>query len=279
MDALSAILKSVRLETAVFREGAQPRMNNKRALIMYAVTEGRAQLRVDGGESAELKAGDLALIVHGHAHRLTQGKVIEGVFDASEELTRMMLGALPPVVKARIGGDEVGRSLLRSLQALVRDSKPGREAVLARFAESLVAEALRRVLEERTPGQAGWIAAFQDAETGKALAAMHADPAHRWTIAALAQKAGTSRSVLAERFRQNLGEAPIGYLAKLRLNLGAERLLRPGAAVADVAREVGYESEQAFNRAFKRAFGVPPARYRRQRYGSAYTHARNTEGR
>jgi transcriptional regulator GlxA family with amidase domain len=115
------------------------------------------------------------------------------------------------------------------------------------------------------------LAGARDSEVGKTLALMHRNPAHPWTIASLAKEAGLSRSVLAERFRHYLGEPPMAYLTRWRLQLGAQMLASTSYSVAQIASEVGYESEPAFNRAFKREFTVPPARFRTQ---SRSTHAK-----
>jgi transcriptional regulator GlxA family with amidase domain len=112
--------------------------------------------------------------------------------------------------------------------------------------------------------RSGWLAGVRDPEVGKAMALLHRKPAHPWTIAALANDVGTSRSVLAERFRRYLSETPIAYLTRWRLQLGAQMLKSTSSSVAQIAAEVGYESEPAFNRAFKRKFGLPPARFRNQ---------------
>ena len=112
--------------------------------------------------------------------------------------------------------------------------------------------------------QTGWLAGARDSEVGKTLALMHRNPAHPWTIASLAREAGVSRSVLAERFRHYLNEPPMAYLTRWRLQLGAQMLASTSYSVAQIASEVGYESEAAFNRAFKRAFETPPARFRGQ---------------
>ena len=112
--------------------------------------------------------------------------------------------------------------------------------------------------------QTGWLAGARDSEVGKTLALMHRNPAHPWTIASLAKEAGVSRSVLAERFRHYLNEPPMAYLTRWRLQLGAQMLASTSYSVAQIASEVGYESEAAFNRAFKREFETPPARFRGQ---------------
>ncbi len=110
--------------------------------------------------------------------------------------------------------------------------------------------------------QTGWLARARDPEVGSALALLHRHPSDPWTIADLAKRVGVSRSVLAERFRHFLGVPPMAYLTRWRLQLGAQLLRSTSRSVAQVALEVGYESEPAFNRAFKREFGTPPARFR-----------------
>src|SRR5262249_6618899 len=118
----------------------------------------------------------------------------------------------------------------------------------------------------------GWLAGSRDSEVGKTLALMHRNPSHPWTIASLAKEAGPSRSVLAARFRDYLNEPPMAYLTRWRLQLGAQMVRTTNHSVAQIASEVGYESEAAFNRAFKREFEVPPARFRTR------ARAKQTEG-
>lgn len=123
-------------------------------------------------------------------------------------------------------------------------------------------ETLRRYIAELPPSQTGWLAGARDEQVGKALTLLHRKPAHPWTIAKLAEEVGVSRSVLAERFKQYLDEPPMTYLMRWRLQLGAQKLSTTSWSAAQIAFEVGYESEAAFNRAFKREFGSPPARFR-----------------
>ena len=125
-------------------------------------------------------------------------------------------------------------------------------------------ETLRAYIAQLPEKQTGWLAGARDPEVGKALALMHQKPAHPWTIASLAKEAGLSRSVLAERFRHYLDQTPMAYLTRWRLQLGAQMLASTNYSVAQIAAEVGYESEAAFNRAFKREFESPPARFRSQ---------------
>jgi AraC-like DNA-binding protein len=143
--------------------------------------------------------------------------------------------------------------------------RAGRAAVLAKLSEALFIEALCRYMDELPPEQNGWLAAARDEIAGNALALLHREPARAWTLEALAQAAGTSRTVLAERFSHLLGEPPLAYLARWRLQLAARLLETTDHKVLRVALDVGYESEAAFNRAFKRQFGVPPGQYRRRR--------------
>jgi len=135
---------------------------------------------------------------------------------------------------------------------------------MAKLSEVLFVETLRTYIAQLPPEQTGWLAGARDEEVGKTLALMHKSPAHPWTIAALAKEAGLSRSVLAERFRYYLDMAPMAYLTRWRLQLGAQMLAATSYSVAQIAAEVGYESEAAFNRAFKREFEAPPARFRTQ---------------
>jgi transcriptional regulator GlxA family with amidase domain len=142
---------------------------------------------------------------------------------------------------------------------------PGSEAIVAKLSEVLFAETLRRYMAALPPQQTGWLAGARDPAVGRALAAMHARPQHDWSLASLAAEAGLSRSALTERFKHYLGVPPMAYIAQWRLHLGADALRTTSRGVAEIAGDVGYESEAAFNRAFKRAFGVPPARFRRSK--------------
>lgn len=112
--------------------------------------------------------------------------------------------------------------------------------------------------------QRGWPAGARDEITGRALALLHRDPARRWSVDQLARAAGTSRSTLVERFAEFLNEAPMTYLARWRLRLGARRLETTDQGIIEIAAAVGYESDAAFNRAFRREFGLPPGQYRRR---------------
>jgi AraC-like DNA-binding protein len=190
-----------------------------------------------------------------------------GYMECDREVCKTFLGGLPPVFKVNIRKDPAGQWLENSIKFSAGEAsanQAGSDAVLARLSEALFVETIRRYMAELPPQQTGWLAGARDPGVGAALANLHRAPERAWTIANLAQEVGVSRSVLAERFRQYLGEPPMTYLSRWRLQLGARMLTSTSYSVARISGEVGYESEPAFNRAFKRQFGSPPARFRRQ---------------
>jgi AraC-like DNA-binding protein len=147
----------------------------------------------------------------------------------------------------------------------VRESgsaRAGRDNILARMSELMFVEAIRRHIETLPTAQTGWLAGLRDPVVGQALAALHGEPAAAWTVESLARAVGVSRSVLAERFAEMVALPPMQYLALWRMQR-ASRLLLEGEPVAEVARAVGYESEAAFSRAFKKLVGEAPATWRR----------------
>lgn len=144
-----------------------------------------------------------------------------------------------------------------------RAARPGNAAMLGRLTELMFVEILREYMQRLPTGQSGWLAGVNDPYVGRALRLMHADPVRDWTVEELAREVAVSRSVLAQRFTELVGEAPMKYLAGWRMQL-AKQMMREGArSIQDVATRVGYDSEAAFNRAFKRATGSPPAAWRR----------------
>jgi AraC-like DNA-binding protein len=146
------------------------------------------------------------------------------------------------------------------------DAAPGGQNVLERLSELIFVEAIRRYIASLPPDQTGWLAGLRDSVVGEALRAIHAGPAEPWTVERLARSAGASRSVLAERFTEMVGQPPMQYLALWRMQL-ASRLLAAGGRVAAVAASAGYESEAAFSRAFKKVMGQSPAQWRRASAG------------
>jgi len=144
----------------------------------------------------------------------------------------------------------------------VEAATPGTQAILGRMMELLFVEVLRRHASRLPVGSKGLLAALADPVVGRALQLLHADPCRRWTADALAREAGSSRTVLGERFNMLLGRPPIEYLASWRIQLAADRLRHGKDSLARVAADVGYESEAAFSRAFKRVTGMTPGRWR-----------------
>ncbi len=151
---------------------------------------------------------------------------------------------------------------------------PGGRALLSKLAEALFVDTLRRYMAQLRKDDRSWLAAARDPAVGAALASMHRYPSRAWTVAGLAKGAGVSRTVFADRFVEALGQTPLAYLARWRLWLGATRLQTGDESVMEVALQVGYESEAAFDRAFKREFGLPPARYRKQKRAELLDHQR-----
>jgi len=144
-----------------------------------------------------------------------------------------------------------------------RAPRAGADAVLAKLAELLFVEAIRTYIETLPENQRGWFAGLRDAHVGRALTLMHAEPERAWTVDVLGREVGLSRSTLAERFALLIGEPPMQYLTRWRLALAARELKDNRDSILRIAERVGYESEAAFNRAFKREFGMPPATWRR----------------
>ena len=175
-----------------------------------------------------------------------------------------LINALPPLMHLRAG--ELGPWTTQLLDQAVsesREHRAGSDAVLERVSEFVFVDAARRYLDSLPEGSAGWLGALRDRHVGQAIGLLHERPAEPWTVEELGRQVGLSRSALHERFVELTGQAPMQYLANWRMQLGAGLLRRGQAKVAAIAQEVGYESEAAFARAFKRLMGAPPAAWRR----------------
>ena len=167
-----------------------------------------------------------------------------------------------PTVVPQGSGSWLGTTLKFTINE-ARSSRPGNTAVLGRLTELMFVEILREYMQQLPEDHGGWLAGLNDPHVGKALRLMHASPMRNWTVEELSREAAISRSALAERFTHLVGEAPMHYLANWRMQL-AKQLLREGThSIQEIATRVGYESEAAFNRAFKRSTGSPPATWRR----------------
>jgi len=270
----------------------------RHVIIFHLLVRGRAYLRLDGRERAALADGDIVTLPHGHAHLLGNGegaRVIDGAtalpgilgrglelvklggggepslfvcgFLSFEPLlSRAFLQALPPLFRVNISKDPSGEWLANSLRFAVQEAVAAREgasAMLAKLSEAVFVEAVRRYARTIPEAETGWLAAARDPSVGRVLYLFHQRPADPWTMPRLAKEVGVSRSVLADRFHHYLGQPPMAYLARWRLQLGARALTSDNRIVAEIASDVGYETEASFNRAFKRHFHVPPGRYRK----------------
>jgi AraC-like DNA-binding protein len=263
----------------------------------HHISSGRAYVRV-GEETTPLEAGDVVMMPHGDPHTMGNGvggKAIDGkaalpalmtgrihlatfggggeetglvcgYLACDAELIKPVLSSLPRVLRVSLRSDKSGEWFENTLRHAVEqatDSRPGGDVFLAHLAEALFADVLRRYLASLPDGRTGWLAGARDPAISRALGALHRSPTRAWTVESLAREAGISRSALTERFAKYLGVSPMSYLTDWRLELGAEALRTTSRSVQSIAIEVGYESEAAFNRAFKRRFDQPPARYRR----------------
>ncbi len=314
MDALSDVLKAVKLQGAFFFNGefsapwcfstarsadAAPKLapGAGHVIIFHFLTEGRAYARLPEGGREELCAGDIVIFPHGNQHFIGNGspekpvdsftafrrnlaeglkavryggggevtRFVCGFLACDRNLSEVFLSGLPAMLKVGVSqtpsGEWLKNSIRFSVDAAGNDQAGGR-LVLARLSEVLFVETLRGYINSLPAERTGWLAGARDPVIGKALAAMHKDPAHPWTIASLAKHAGLSRTSFADRFNHFIGDSPVAYLTQWRLKLGAEMLTSTEQSVAEIAAQVGYASEASFNRAFKRAYGKPPARFR-----------------
>ena len=262
-------------------------------LISYHILlSGRCFGGLIGEERVELAPGDAIVFPHGDAHVMSSGcgalpgpdfraeaphRIPEAVLlgEGASRPTSFICGylgcdlrpfnpllaALPRRMHMRgLSATWLG-GFTRQLTEESRLGRAGADTVITRLAELMFIEALRRYLEELPPGQTGWLAGLRDPFVGRALSLMHGEPARNWTIEDLARQVGLSRSVFAERFTELIGIPSMQYLARWRMQV-ASGLLGNGAAVATAAAEVGYDSEAAFSRAFKKLVGVPPSVWR-----------------
>jgi len=267
-------------------------------LVYHFLVEGSAIVRLNE-ELIELVPGDVVVLPHGDAHEMcsSQGvarklseamiaklktrdltamqtggggevaRFVCGFMVCDPLLCRPILQSLPAAFKVNLRTDRSGQWLETTLLHLVEEAaseNAGSEAVLAKLSEALFVDTLRRYLAGLPEQEVGWLAAARDPFIGKSLMLLHSRSPHPWTLAELAKEVGMSRSALVERFTRYLSEPPMAYLIRWRLKLAARALASTSRGVAAIAEDVGYESEAAFNRAFKREFGLPPARYRNE---------------
>jgi AraC-like DNA-binding protein len=213
-----------------------------------------------------LKRGDVATLAGGGEGAKT--RLVCGFLACDRRLAEPILLSLPRLLKVSPRNDGTAawvRSSILYSAAESASARPGSAAVLARLSEVLFAEALRHYIDQLPPGESGWLAGLRDRYVGRALSLLHERPAHPWTMEQLAATVGLSRSALGQRFKALIGLPPMQYLNRWRTSLAATQLRDSDASIIRVATDVGYQSEAAFNRAFKREFGLPPAAWRKRR--------------
>jgi AraC-like DNA-binding protein len=268
-------------------------------LWFHVVTSGRVSLDLGDGEPTTLDSGDLALVTHGGGHRLSSDPAAPapGILDLPREeiseryevlrhggggaLTRMMCGAvrfdhpaarnlvvlLPEIIYLdAVGTPEVVsmQGTLALIAAETKHMRPGGEAVITRLADVLIIQAIRWWIETDPSAQTGWLGALRDKHIGRALSLIHGDPARAWTVAALADELAMSRSAFAARFTELVGEPVMQYVTRWRMRVATNALQDERVTVAELANRLGYRSEAAFARAFKRVIGVPPGSIKRR---------------
>ena len=269
-------------------------------IIYHYVVEGAFRLRIDGdeGDGVTVGAGEIVLLPRNDLHLMGSDLSVEPVpgkqiirppangglysihHGGNGERTRMVCGflgcgraegnpviaSLPQVLKLNVeegAAAEWIRSTFHYAAEEVAAGRAGSETVLSKLSELLFVETVRRYAETLPEGQTGWLAGLRDRYVARALALLHRDFAREWTVDDLGQEVGLSRSALAERFTRIIGAAPMHYLTHWRMQVAAQKLRDTSASLAQVADLVGYESEAAFSRAFKKNFGTAPATWRR----------------
>jgi AraC-like DNA-binding protein len=249
---------------------------------------------VEGAARARLEPGDLALVPHGEGHRLLSepgtpparlpdlhheqvseryavlhyggggeaSSLICGVVRFDHPAASYLSAALPKLILLKAEG--AGRmdwlqNTLSFMAEEARELRPGGETVITRLADILVIQAIRSWIAQDPAAQGGWLGALRDRRIGRAIACLHREPERGWTVAALAQEAAMSRSAFAARFAELVGESPMHYVARWRMHVALSWLREPqGRSLGQMAEQLGYQSEAAFHRAFKRVIGRSP---------------------
>jgi AraC-like DNA-binding protein len=265
----------------------------------HVVTSGRVWLEAGKEEPMLLQTGDLGLVPHGEGHvlRSEPGVATPGVLELEREevsdryeilrhggggapttlicgavrfdhpAARNLVDILPPLLHVEAASSpelEWMQSTLRLMAAEAKELRPGGEAIITRLGDILVVQAIRSWIETDPASKSGWLGALQDRQIGRAISLIHRDPARDWTVAALADELAMSRSAFAARFTELVDEPAMQYVTRWRMQVAVNALREEGATVAELASRLGYRSEAAFARAFKRVIGVPPGAIKRE---------------
>jgi AraC-like DNA-binding protein len=260
----------------------------------YALVSGQCWLSVEGvPDAVRLGSGDCFLLPSGRPFRLATDLsltpidaqtilanarnggvasfngggncfIVGGHFTFTGHHAGILLGVLPPIVHLRKESHKAAlRWSLERMMEELREPQPGSVLVAQHLAYMMLVQALRLYLAEGAKGGVGWLFALADKQMSAAINAMHDDPAHRWTLQTLAQRAGMSRSIFALRFKETVGSSAMEYLTRWRMLLAGDRLKETDDSVSEIALSLGYESESAFSKAFKRVIGCSPREYAR----------------
>jgi len=277
--------------------------NAEHVMEYHVVTRGSCWSALVGEPPVRLEAGDVVVFPHGDPHVMSSAPGMRAAADVESYFGRSadarpfslqldssgarggdaettlvcgflgcdlrpfnpLIATLPRLLHlpAGAGQDWIPRFLQQAVEES-KDKRPGADAMLERMSEMMFIDAVRRYVDALPGESRGWLAGLRDRYVGRALALMHESPATDWTVDELGRRVGLSRSALHERFNGMIGQPPMQYLANWRMQVGASLLRNTSATVASVAQDVGYDSEAAFAKAFKRATGKPPAAWRRQ---------------
>jgi AraC-like DNA-binding protein len=276
---------------------SKPLAHMRHASVFHLIASGGCSVEVPGEETHVVSTGDVILVPFAGEHRMWRGeygeaadaesimqpgeikgmwkiahggggettRIVCGYIESSEFLFAPVFRSLPSLMIYRSQEDRVGAvitSTVCKILDLADAAAPGAELMLSNLMELLFVEVLRRHASDMSGKDRGWLAALSDPLISRALQTVHDNPERRWTVDDLAREAGTSRTVLAERFRSMMGQTPMDYVTGWRMQIAAGRLRDGRDSIGSIAADVGYESEAAFNRAFKRVTGVTPGRWR-----------------
>ncbi|SMF58372.1 AraC-type DNA-binding protein [Xaviernesmea oryzae] len=298
MDPLSEVLSLLKPRSylsAGFDAGGEWAIefsNQHDTIKCYAVLSGGCWLAVEGvADPVQLAEGDCFVLPSGRPFRLASDMAIQpvdaktifpparpggvvrvndggGLFLAGSRFAvagshaGLLLGMLPPIVHIRKESEQAAlRWSVERMMEEMRESEPGGFLIAQHLAHMMLVQALRMHLSDGVNGSSRWFAALADKQIGAAIRAMHADPAFRWTLQELAERAGMSRSTFALRFKETTGDTPMEYLSRWRMLLAADKLENSGESIARIAITLGYESESAFSTAFKRVMGSSPRQF------------------
>jgi AraC-like DNA-binding protein len=268
------------------------------SLMFHIVTEGAAWVTFATGKKFRMETGDFALLPRGGGHAIVDAPetpainlfdyerpllspryeqleidgggvatgLICGVGAVQDPAARRIVGLLPEIIvmQATSPGNEWLRASVSLMMEEARNLDVGGDAVITRFSDIFVVQAIRHWVRDDPQAQTGWLGALQDPQVGRALSLIHRDPTRRWTVETLAGAVGVSRSGLAARFAERVGETPMTYLRQWRFEIARHWLRDPDQTLAGIAEQLGYESEASFSRAFKKATGQTPGSVRRE---------------